>query len=147
MSVGRPQIARVYVWLTFLVAGVVFVQGFLFGAFYSERDSVFIDAHGIVGELSGYFGILVLIPLAFRAQFPRETRIGWWTVGWVALWNVQAHVFGYGIEDIRWSEMVHIPLAIFLILSGMYLATRAHQVVTAGLNSGIPAGPDESDAH
>ncbi len=62
MIVGRPQLARAYVWLTFLVAGVVFVQGLLFGAFYSEGDSAFIDAHGIVGELSGYFAILVLIP-------------------------------------------------------------------------------------
>ncbi len=54
-------------------------------------------------------------------------------------------MFGYGIEDFRWFEMIHIPLAIFLILSGMYLATRAHQVVRA-VTPGIPARPDGPDS-
>ena len=35
-----------------------------------------------------------------------------------------AHIFGMGIKDVRWFEMVHIPLAIFLVVSGMYLAQR-----------------------
>ena len=59
--------------------------------------------------------------MGFLARFPRRLRIGWWTVLLAILWNVQAHVFGYGIEDVRWFEMVHIPVA--------YPNTRAYTVV------------------
>ena len=90
-SIGRPRVAAAYVWLTFLVAGVVFVQGFLFGAFYSGRGKDYIDVHGILGEVSGNVTIFLVI-LAFLARFPRELRVGWWALGWSLLWNVQVWV-------------------------------------------------------
>ena len=106
---------------------IVFVQGALFGAFYSEGKEGLLDAHGIEGELTGYIAIVVLIPLAFMARFPKELRIGWWTVFWVVVWNVQGHVFGYGIEDVRWFEIIHIPLALFILAFGLYLVTLAQR--------------------
>ena len=122
-SIGRPRVALASVWLMGLVTAVVIVQGALFGAFYSEGEKGFIGAHGIEGDLTGYISIVVLIPLAFAARFPKELRIGWWTVLWVVVWNVQAHVFGYGIEDVRWFEIIHIPLALFILAFGLYLVT------------------------
>ena len=125
--IGRPRVASAYVWLTALVATIVFVQGGLFAAFYSEGESGFINAHQWVGEITGYVALVVLSPLAFVARFPRELRVGWWTLAWAILWNIQAQVFGSGIEFVRWFEIIHIPLAIFLVVSGLYLALRAQQ--------------------
>jgi hypothetical protein len=42
-TIGRPRLAVAYVSVTFLVAAVVFAQGFLFGAFCSGRCSEDID--------------------------------------------------------------------------------------------------------
>ena len=126
-TIGRPRLAIAYTWITALLTLVVFVQGFLFGAFYSERNRDFIDIHGLEGEFSGFIIVVVLIPLALAARFPRELRMGWWTVAWAVLWNLQAHVFGYGIEDVRWFAMIHVPLALFLLAMGLHLASRAHR--------------------
>ncbi len=71
-TIGRPRVAQAYVWLTALVATIVFIQGGLFAGFYSEGESGLIDAHQWVGEISGYIAVVVLIPLAFVARFPRE---------------------------------------------------------------------------
>ncbi len=126
-TIGRPRVAQAYVWLTALVATIVFIQGGLFAGFYSEGESGLIDAHQWGGEISGYIAVVVLIPLAFVARFPRELRVGWWALAWGILWNIQVHVFGFGIEDVSWFEIIHIPLAIFLVVSGLYLALRAQQ--------------------
>lgn len=134
-TIGRPRVAVAYIWITFFVSGTVFIQGFLFGAFYSGRGADYIQFHGWVGEDAAFITI-VLVVLAFWARFPGELRVGWWTLGWSILWNVQAHIFGRGIADVRWFEMVHIPLAIFLVVSGMYLAQRC-------LNAKRAATPDE----
>jgi hypothetical protein len=40
------------------------------------------------------------------------------------LWNVQAHMLGYGIEDFRWFDMIHIPLAFRVLLLTLYLIMR-----------------------
>ena len=69
--------------------------------------------------------VLVGIPLAFLAHFPRRLWIGWLTVLLAVLWNVQAHVLGYGIEEFRWFEMLHIPLAFGILLLALYLTARA----------------------
>ena len=37
------------------------------------------------------------------------------------LWSVQAHVLGYGIEDFRWFDIIHIPLAFGVLLLVLYL--------------------------
>ncbi len=123
--IGRPQAAAVYVWLTGLATFEVVVQGFLFSGFYSKANRDWLDVHGIAGELTGYVVVLLLIPLGFLAKFPQRFRIGWLTVLLAVAWNVQAHVFGYGIEDTRWFEMVHIPLAFGVLLLALYLTVRA----------------------
>ena len=41
------------------------------------------------------------------------------------MWNIQAHVLGYGIEEVRWFEMLHIPLAFGILLLALYLTEFA----------------------
>ena len=128
-AIGRPRVAKAYAWLISLAALVVVVQGFLFAAFYSEAVKGFLDAHGIEGELAGYILVVVLVPLAFLARFPRTLRMGWWTVALALIWNIQAHVFGFGIADVRWFEMIHIPLALGIFGLALYLTGKAHRAV------------------
>ena len=82
-----------------------------------------------MGGISSYIAFIVLIPLAFVSRFPRELRVGWWALSWGILWNIQVHVFGSGIEDVSRFGIIHIPLAIFLVISGLYLAFRARQTL------------------
>jgi len=128
LTIGRPRVAFAYVWLTFLIAGLVFLQGFLFGAFYSEGNRDYMDIHRLVGEYSGNVTILLVV-LAFLARFPGELRIGWWALAWSVLWNVQVWIVGDGIKEDRWLEMIHIPLGMFLVVSGMFLAYRCLNVL------------------
>ena len=78
-TIGRPRLTVAYVWITFLVTAAVFVQGFLFGAFYSGRGSDYIDIHGILSEISGYVTIILVVAgmyLAYRAlNALRSTRL------------------------------------------------------------------------
>ena len=124
----RLRLARAYTVVMGLAFLEVILQGFLFSGFYSRGDGTWIDVHGIAGEMTGYVVVVILIPLGFLARFPRRLRIGWWTVLLAILWNVQGHVFGYGIEDVRWFEMVHIPAAFGVLLLALYLVvqTRRH---------------------
>ena len=131
-SIGRRRVARAYTWLMAVVTVSVVVLGFLFSAFYSQGDTAYRDAHGIFGSLVGLVLLVVLVPLAFTAKFPKRMRIGWWTVGLAVLWNVQAHAIGYGIGDARWLEMVHIPLAFLILGLGAYLAGRAYVALREG---------------
>ena len=105
------------------------MQGFLFSGFYSGQGKAFLDAHGIEGELTGFILVVVLIPLGFLARFPSSLHIGRWTIVLALLWNLQTHVFGYGIEDARWMEMIHIPTAFGILLLGLYLTTQAWRAV------------------
>ena len=127
-TIGRPRVARTYAWLITLSALVVVVQGFLFSGFYSEGEKGYIDTHGILGELAGYV-VVIMIPLAFLARFPRHLRIGWLTVLLAVLWNVQAHLLGYGIEEWSWFEMIHIPTAFLILALALYLTGRAHKAL------------------
>ena len=124
--IGRRRVALGYAWLMAAVTISVVVQGFLFSAFYSGEGSGYRDAHGIFGSLVGLILLVILIPLAFLGKFPKRMRIGWWTVGLAVLWNVQAHIIGFGIADERWLEMIHIPLAFVLLGLGTYLAGKAY---------------------
>ena len=54
--------------------------------------------------------------------------MGWWTLVLALVWNLQAHVFGYGIEDFRWMTMVHIPLALIIFGLALLLTGKAHRV-------------------
>ena len=74
-------------------------------------------------------GFVAIVPflLTLRAKFPRALRLGWWTFAWALLWNIQGHVLGFGIEDERWLEMIHIPVALLLLAWGMVLAHTAHR--------------------
>ena len=130
-SAVRRRTASTYAWLMAVTASFVVVQGTLFAAFYSERDGGYIEAHGIVGSLVGMVLLVVLVPLGFLGRFPGGQRMGWWTVLLAVLWNVQAHIFGYGIADTRWFEIVHIPLAFGILALGAYLAFRAFRVLGA----------------
>ena len=103
--------------------------GVPFSGFYSGQGKAFLDSHGIEGELTGYILVVVLIPLGFLARFPRSLHVGWWIIALAFLWNLQAHAFGYSIEDVRWMEMVHIPTAFGLLLLGLYLTTKAYRAV------------------
>lgn len=124
--IGRRRVARAYAWLMAAVTVSVVVQGFLFSAFYSGEGNAYRDAHGVFGSLIGLILLVILIPLAFRARFPKRMRIGWWTVGLAVLWNVQAHIIGFGIGAARWLEMIHIPLAFVILGLGAYLAGKAY---------------------
>ncbi len=128
-GIGRPRLAKSYAWLISFAALVVIVQGFLFAAFYSEAEKDFLEAHGLEGELMGYIIVVALVPLGFLSRFPRSLQMGWWTVGLALVWNIQAHVFGFGIEDVRWFEMIHIPLAILIFGLTLYLAVKAHRAI------------------
>ena len=128
-TVGRRRTAIAYVWLMALIAALVVVQGVLFAGFYSEADRSFISAHGAVGALAGLVLLVVLIPLAFVARFPRRMQIGWWTVLLAVLWNLEAHVIGFSIGDSRWLAMAHIPPAIMGFGLGLYLVAGAYGAV------------------
>ena len=123
--VGRRRVAVAYMSLPGLATLLVVLQGFLFSGFYAEAEKGFIDAHGIVGDITGVVLVFVLIPLGFLAGFPRRLRIGWWTVLLAVLWNVQAHVLGYGIEGARWLVVLHIPTAFGILFLALYLTVRA----------------------
>ena len=58
----------------------------------------------MMGEISGVIVLIVLTPLGFLSRFPKGWRMGWLTLTLGLLWNVQAHVFGYGIKDERTLE-------------------------------------------
>ena len=126
-TIGRPKVARAYAWLIALTPLVIVVQGILFGGFYSRTEVDFLDAHGMLGEISGGIILIILTPLAFLARFPRRLGLGWWTLGLGILWNVQAHLFGYGIEDVKWFEMIHIPLAFIIFGIALYLTWSCHK--------------------
>ena len=124
----RPRLAKIFTVLMGLAFLEVILQGFLFSGFYSRGESAYIDIHGMAGELTGGIILVVLIPMSFFARFPRHLRVLWWTVLLAILWNVQSQIFGYGIEDVRWFEMVHIPLAFGVLLLALYITiqTRPH---------------------
>ena len=138
--IGRPRAGMVYAWLMGLATLEVIVQGFLFSGFYSQGESVFLDIHGIAGEMTGYIVLVVLIPLGFLAKFPRRLQIGWFTVLLAFLWNLQGHVFGYGIEDVRWFEMVHILLAFGALLLALYLTVQARNAIMGDRRAQLEAG-------
>ena len=122
-TIGRPIIARIYAWAAALAALVIIVQGITFGGFYSGRGNL-LNVHGELGEISGIVVLVILTPLGFLARFPRRWRIGWLTLVLAVVWNIQAHVFGYGIEDERTLEMVHIPTAFLIFGLALYLAGK-----------------------
>ena len=128
-TIGRPKVARAYAWLIVLVPLAVIVQGALFAGFYSEAEGGLLDAHGLFGEIMGIAILIILTPLAFLARFPRRLRVGWWTLGLAAVWNIQAHVFGYGIEDVAWFGMLHVPLAFIIFGLGLYLPWHSHRAL------------------
>ena len=74
--------------------------------------------------------VVILTPLAFLARFPRRLRAGWWTLGLSVVWLIQAHVLGYGIEDVGWLEMLHVPLAFIILGLALYLTWQAHRALT-----------------
>lgn len=129
---GRRGAAVVYTWLAGLLTLEVVLQGFLFSGFYARSEAGFIDAHGWAGEIAGFLTIIPLVPLAFMAKFPKGLKMGWWTVAWAVLWNVQGHVLGYGIADVRWLAMVHVPVAFAILGLGAWLTGRAWGVVKRG---------------
>ena len=130
-QIGRRRLATIYMWLAGIATAEVVLQGFLFSGFYGRGEQTFIDIHGYAGELTGYVLLVVLIPLGFLARFPRGMRMGWWAVGLAILWNLQTHVFGYGIEDFRWFEMLHIPAAFGALFLALYLTYRARNALAA----------------
>lgn len=129
--VRRRRLGVAYMWLMGIATFEVVLQGFLFSGFYAQGQKAFIDIHQIAGELTGYFVLVALIPLGFFARFPRRLRMGWWTVLLAVLWNVQTHVLGFGIEYVRWLEMVHIPTAFVILLLALYLTVRARSALRA----------------
>ncbi len=86
-----------------------------------------------MGEISGIVVFVVGIPLAFLARFRKEWRIGWLTVILAVLWNIQAHLLGYGIEDVRWIEMIHIPVAFVIFGLALYLTGKTGRVLMGNL--------------
>ena len=82
------------------------------------------NAHEQLGVASELFTLVILTPLGFLARFPRKWRVGWQTLALAVVWNIQAHVFGYGIEDERTLEMVHIPVAFLIFGFALYLTGK-----------------------
>jgi len=111
-----------------LMAVVVIAQGTMFAGLYSRGDGVFLDIHSNMGEISGIVVFVVGIPLAFLARFRKEWKIGWLTVILAVMWNIQAHVLGFGIEDVRWLEMIHIPVAFVIFGLALYLTGKTGRV-------------------
>ena len=128
-AIGRPRIATAYAWLISLAALTVVVQGFLFSAFYSEAEKGFLDAHGVVADISLLVVALIITPLAFLARFPKSMRIGWLTLALAVLWFGQ-HTIGYEIEDTRWIEQIHIPLGLIIFGLALYLTAKAHRQIS-----------------
>ena len=98
---------------------------------YKPAESWILDTHGTVGSVVGFVAIVPFL-LALSARFPRELKLVWWTFAWALLWNIQSHVLGFGIEDERWLEIIHIPVALLLLAWGMVLAHTAHRAGAAG---------------
>ena len=124
VQIARRRVPVAYTLLMGIATIEVVLQGFLFSGFYEGGRPGFLDTHGLVGSIAGMV-VLLLIPVGIIAGFPRMLRIGWWTALLAVLWNVQAHVFGYGIADNRWFVMVHIPVAFGILLLSAYLTVRA----------------------
>ena len=123
---GRPKAAQIYVLGIGLAGLVVIVQGIMFGGFYSGRGNL-LNVHEELGSISGIGVLVIVTPLGFLAKFPKEWRIGWLTLVLGVLWNIQAHVFGYGIKDERTLEMVHIPVAFLIFAMALYLAGKTYK--------------------
>ena len=74
-TIGRPRVARAYIWLTALVTLFVFIQGGLIGAWlYKPAESWILDTHGTVGSVVGFVAIMPFL-LALSARFPRELKL------------------------------------------------------------------------
>ena len=125
-AVGRPKVARFYAWGIALAALVVIVQGFLFAGFYSRGEIDFRSVHGEIGDSAGIAIVVILIPLGFLARFPKTWQIGWWTLLLAVAWNIQSHVLGRGIADVRSLEMGHIPLAFLIFALALYLSGKTY---------------------
>ncbi len=140
-TIGRPRVASAYAWVVGLLVLVVVAQGLTFAGFYSELKISFLDAHGHMGTISGIIVLFVLTPLGFLGRFPKEWQLGWLTLILAILWNVQGHVFGFGIEDERTLEMVHIPVAFLIFGLALHLFGRTWRLL---LRRGDNGKPDES---
>ena len=127
-TIGRPRVARAYAWLITLATLTVILQGFLFAAFYSEGERDFITIHSRVADISLLVVVLIITPLAFFARFPRGLRMGWLTLVLAVMWFAQ-HSTGFLIEDTRWLEMIHIPLALLIFGLPLYLTGKAHRAL------------------
>ena len=124
----RLIVARIYSGGIVLSALIVIVQGITFGGFYSGRGNL-LQVHEHLGSISGIVVLVLLTPLGFLARFPKAWRIGWLTLALGILWNVQAHVLGYGIEDERTLAMVHIPVAFLVFGFALFLAAKTYNVL------------------
>ncbi len=124
----RLIVARIYASGIVLSALIIIVQGITFGGFYSGRGNL-LQVHEYLGTISGFVVLFILATLGFLAKFPKAWRIGWLTLALGILWNVQAHVFGYGIEDERTLEMVHIPVAFLIFGLALFLAAKTYNVL------------------
>ena len=140
-TIGRPRVARAYAWIVAVSALVVVAQGLTFAGFYSRAQISFLDAHGQMGTISGIIVLLVLTPLGFLSRFPSGWRMGWLTLALGILWNAQAHVFGYGIEDERTLVMVHIPVAFLVFGLALHLSGRTWRML---LGRGAKGQSDDS---
>ncbi len=127
-AIGRPRVARAYAALIALATLTVVVQAFLFAGFYSEGEKGFIDVHAALADISLIFVVLIVTPLAFLARFRRDRRFGWLTLTLAVLWFVQ-YSLGYVIADVRWLEMIHIPLALVILGLAHYLTGGAYRVL------------------
>ena len=137
-SIGRPRVARAYAWVVALSVLVVVAQGLTFAGFYSRAQISFLNAHGDMGTYAGIMVLLVLTPLGFLGRFPKEWRIGWLTLVLAILWNVQAHVFGFGIRDERTLAMVHIPVAFLVFGLALHLSGRTWKLLLGRGGNGQP---------
>jgi hypothetical protein len=124
---GRPRVAKAYAWLISLLALAVILQGaFAAAGLYHDRD--LIAFHRMLGDLSMILAVLVLLPLAFLARFPRSLRIGLLTAVLAVLWIVQ-YFLGDFIGQVRWLAILHVPNAFLMFGLALFLAGLAHRVV------------------
>lgn len=126
-KIGLPHLAKAYAALMPLSALSVIVQGVFFAGLYSEGKSGYLDAHQALGAASVAV-VLVCLPLAYLARFPREVLVGHLTTAVAVLWVIQ-YLLGQYSEDQRWFAFLHIPLAFIIFGLAVVASGRAHRSI------------------
>ena len=124
--IGRPFLAKLYAVIVSLTTLAIILQAVLFGGFYQDLspDSIWLNLHGIVGNVTALLVILILTPLSYLARFPANIRITILTFALALIW-ILIYEMGRASDQETSLVMIHIPLAVVAFGLSGHLTARS----------------------